>query len=64
MKIIAFKNGDKIKVIDDIANVISERLTGKGAKDWQTFTDPNNKDFLLIFNLSEVNYISSNDVTI
>jgi len=62
MKIIGFKNGDKIKVHDKIAEVVSKNIITKdGIKNWQTFTEESTGAFILMFNLNEVNYIGSNE---
>jgi len=62
MKIVQFKNGDKIKVADEVANVVSKNIITKdGVRNWQTFTEQSTGEFILMFNLNEVVAIYSNE---
>lgn len=55
MKILEFKNGNKIKIADEQANVIGQRIVSSdGAKLWQIFHDTNKSITFLIINLNEV----------
>lgn len=63
MKVLEFKNGNKIKVDDYVADIISQRtLSPEGAKVWQIFSkESDNKNPFLIINLGEVAGIYSNE---
>lgn len=59
MKIVKFRNGDSLKVSQEVANLINLRLTlTEGAKQWQTFSDSKNSDVVHIINMSEIIFIS------
>lgn len=56
MKIVLFNNGEKIKIPDEIADMIGKNiLKDSGASKWQVFTDAG-KESLLI-NLNDVSGI-------
>lgn len=56
-----FNDGTKIKVHDEAAKNIAERLTGNGIKNWQTFTDATTGELLLMIDMNKVNCIISNE---
>lgn len=63
MKILSLKNGDKIKISDDIATKLYEAIVKNpaGAKQFQFFTAEGSGEVLLAINVSEISSISSQE---
>lgn len=63
MKIISFKNGDKVKISDEILDKLYESVVKRpeGAKNFQFFRDEKSGETLLVVNLSEISCIYGTD---
>lgn len=63
IRILEFKNGSKIKISVEVANILNDRICGSGgALDMQCFKDAeDNGDTKLIIRLSEVAAIYDNE---
>jgi hypothetical protein len=55
MKTIHFKNSTSVEVSEEIGKIIIHNLTN-GRREYQSFTDENNK-FAILINLREILYI-------
>lgn len=54
MKTIRFKNGDKVEVVQDIANILAERIE-HGCEKFQIFRSTTNPaDAAIIINVEEI----------
>jgi hypothetical protein len=53
---IYFKNGEKVKVTQEVVDCINKRLIEGTAAQWQSFADEKGMVYLII-NLSEVSFI-------
>lgn len=61
--IIAFKNGDKIKVSEAVVSKLYEAIVvnPNGAKNFQFFTAEETMQVMLVINVSEISSISSKE---
>jgi hypothetical protein len=62
MMILLFKNGKEIKISNDVADQIANRIISQeGAKPWQIFGNDNAVNYNLVINLSDVSCIYSSE---